>query len=65
MDQLTTYVALKPNLKHISPTLQKTITIGMSHLITYKGIQITVADGIHYSKVGLEEMAVYNLKIYT
>ena len=34
----------------------------MSYLITDKGIQITDADGIWHSKVGLAEMAVHDLK---
>ena len=62
VDQLTAHVALKPNIKHVSPTLRKTIEEGMSHLITDKGFQITITDGQRHSKVGLAESAVHNLK---
>ena len=70
VDQLTAHVALKPNnthglqpyVKNVSPTLRKTLQEGLSHLITDKGFQITVAEGQRHAKVGLAESAAYNLK---
>ena len=70
VDQLTAHVVLKPNNRHslqpsvqnCSLTLKKTLQEGLSHLITDKGFQITVAEGQRHAKVGLAESAVYNLK---